>query len=137
MNVRSLLLVLFSIIFFTNVIAKSDANINIALNYIKNNFKAIGLEELDIKDLKLKDIYFDDFSSIHRIWFQQYYNYLPLKNGFVGVHIKDGQVVQVTNNGKANLKLQSDNIILAIDDKTAILSAISKVLPKAELGNLK
>lgn len=137
MNVRSLLLVLFSIIFFTNVIATSDANINIALNYIKNNFKAIGLEELDIKDLKLKDIYFDDYSSIHRIWFQQYYNYLPLKNGFVGVHIKDGQVVQVTNNGKANLKLQSDNIILAIDDKTAILSAISKVLPKAELGNLK
>lgn len=71
MNVRNLLLVLLSIIFFsTNVIAKSDVNINIALYYIKNNYKEIGLEELDIKDLKLKDIYFDDFSSINRIWFQ-------------------------------------------------------------------
>ena len=138
MNVRNLLLVLLSIIFFsTNVIAKSDVNINIALYYIKNNYKEIGLEELDIKDLKLKDIYFDDFSSINRIWFQQYNNYLPLKNGFIGVHIKDGQVVQVTNNGKANLKLNSQNLIVSIDNKTAILSAIAKVLPKSELENLK
>jgi extracellular elastinolytic metalloproteinase len=98
-----------------------------ALQYLKKNKTQLNLSDRDITDLQLMSSDFDDYSSIYRVWFQQSFNGIPLKNGQIGVHIKDGAVVNATNSGVFELSKQLSSVAPAIDAATALTKAASFV----------
>jgi Zn-dependent metalloprotease len=75
-----------------------------ALAYLQKNQTEIKLTSQDIAGLTVLTDYYDDFSQINRVWFQQNLNGIPLKNAQIGMHFKDGKLVHYTNSGVYDLK---------------------------------
>ncbi|MEZ5054689.1 MAG: hypothetical protein R2807_08040 [Chitinophagales bacterium] len=113
------LTVLLAMLFLGNSVAASLKKFSI--DYLKNNQQALSLSEQDIQDLKLVEERLDDYSNIHRLWFQQAANGIELRNGMVSVHIKDGKVVNANSSGVLNLKQKTAAITSpTVDVKNAI-----------------
>lgn len=71
----------------------------VAVDYLSKNQKELNISSQDIKDLIVLTDYYDEFSNVNRVWFQQTAYGLPLKSGMVAVHIINGKVINYTNSG--------------------------------------
>jgi len=98
-----------------------------ALAYLQKNKTELRLSDQDVADLVLVSEHYDDHSKINRVWLQQTVNGIPLKNGFIGVHIKDGKVVYATNSGVFELKKQVGDVKALLDARAAVLKSAGYV----------
>ncbi len=99
----------------------------VAVDYLSKNQKELNISSQDIKDLIVLTDYYDEFSNVNRVWFQQTAYGLPLKSGMVAVHIINGKVINYTNSGVFDLKKQAPTPIAKISAKDAVARAASYV----------
>ncbi|MBK6274728.1 MAG: M36 family metallopeptidase [Saprospirales bacterium] len=102
---------------------------DIAIKFIKENKTNLQLSDQDIKDLVVAKQYHDDFTGFDRVIFQQSVNGLNFKNGYIGIHLKDGVVFNSTTNGVFDLKKQIPTTSPSIAAKIALSKAYSAVYP--------
>ncbi|HQO90430.1 MAG TPA: hypothetical protein PKX72_10965, partial [Chitinophagales bacterium] len=122
---KNFTLATFLVVFFTMSFArdyKADA-----LTYLQKHKTELRLSDQDVADLVLVSEHYDDHSKINRVWLQQTVNGIPLKNGLVGVHIKDGKVVYATNSGVFELKKQVGDVKALLDARAAVLKSAGYV----------
>ncbi|MFN8267217.1 MAG: M36 family metallopeptidase [Chitinophagales bacterium] len=98
-----------------------------AIGYLTEHQKEINLSTQDIQDLILLKDYYDEYSKINRVWFQQTAYGIPLKSGMVSVHYMNGKVVNITNSGVLDLKKQINSIVPTLSAKDAVAKAASNV----------
>jgi Zn-dependent metalloprotease len=96
-----------------------------AISYLQKNKAELKLSDQDIADLVVVEDVLDDYTNINRVWLQQTAKGLPLKNGLISVHIKDGKVVNSTNSGVYDLNKQVATSNPSLSAATAVARAAS------------
>ncbi|MFN8283787.1 MAG: M36 family metallopeptidase [Chitinophagales bacterium] len=122
----TLMLVLFSLLSFSTNTKDYKA---VAIKYIKDHKNDLQLSDQDIADLVVAKQYHDDFTNFDRVIFQQSVNGLKLKNGYIGIHLKDGVVFNATTNGVFDLKKQITTTTPTVLAKNALTTAYQLVYP--------
>jgi Zn-dependent metalloprotease len=92
-----------------------------AISYLQKNKAELKLSDQDIADLVVVEDVLDDYTNINRVWLQQTAKGLPLKNGLISVHIKDGKVVNSTNSGVYDLNKQVATVNPALSAAVQLL----------------
>jgi hypothetical protein len=96
-----------------------------AISYLQKNKAELKLSDQDIADLVVVEDVLDDYTNINRVWLQQTAKGLPLINGLISVHIKDGKVVNSTNSGVFDLNKQVATSNPSLSAATAVARAAS------------
>ena len=70
-----------------SAITASNTPLNIAVNYLKQNASAYGIESRDLDHYIVTNQYKDDHNGVTHIYLQQTYNGLPIADALASIHI--------------------------------------------------
>jgi Zn-dependent metalloprotease len=94
----------------------------IAKEYLRANAKTWGLTANDLQEMKVSSAYLSPSTGWFHIYFNQYYQSIPVYNSVLNVTVKDEQVIHVNNSFVSNTNSSSLNNLkgTSLTPKTAL-----------------
>jgi extracellular elastinolytic metalloproteinase len=121
---------------FQNLSAQ-ESKISVAIDYMLESGKSMGMTSEDIKNLKVNYEYQTDHNKLTHLYLIQTYKDIELHNGIINFNIMpNDEVLYVGNNGIVDLKSKINTIVASISPSDAVAKAIqylkidSKIAPK-------
>ncbi|HEU5133890.1 MAG TPA: M36 family metallopeptidase [Steroidobacteraceae bacterium] len=85
--------------------ATSGQPMAIAMDFVRRNLAALGLEASDVDGYKVQDVVFSKVTGATRIYLQQQYQGIPVYNAQLQINVnRDGRVISVNNSFMAGLQ---------------------------------
>lgn len=131
---RNYFILIFVLIFLTNVHAEEALSIskqnNTAKNYLTTNYSQLGVSLKDVQDAKIQNSYQSKHNGLTHIYFRQHLNGIEMLNADMQIHLdKKGEVFRLHNQFVPSL---ADKVTINAPKITAI-AAIESALKSLNL----
>jgi hypothetical protein len=131
LHAKSFILLL---ILFTSIATMAQTPVDVARNYVNQNFAAQKLSANDVAEMKVSSAYLSPTTGWYHVYFNQTYQSIEVYNALMNITLRNNQVEYLTHSFVGNLETKINKDALKSNSRIPALQAVQNAATSVNLS---